>query len=70
MEADGDYYLRRARQERAAAQFAIDPMAQCVHFELAMRYAQLADAADGGIQDGRWANPATHPGYIKVWLDW
>ena len=66
MESDRRYFARRSMQERAAAENAIDPLAQEAHLELAARYEQLAEARDE-LGLGR-AEPPT--GYVKAWLHW
>lgn len=37
-----NYYERRAAQERALAERALDPSARLIHIELASRYAAIA----------------------------
>lgn len=66
MDADSSYYARRSREERAAARSAVDPLAQCAHLELAMRYRQLADAAHDLLSEDRLSGAA----HIKARLDW
>lgn len=44
METDVFYFARRAREERAAAEAATQPVARKAHLELANRYADLASA--------------------------
>jgi hypothetical protein len=44
MEADHEYFERRATEERAAAAKAASPQARTAHFELAERYQDLAEA--------------------------
>ncbi len=44
MEADVEYFCRRARAERAAAANAPHPSARKAHLELAGRYEELASA--------------------------
>ena len=52
--SDLSYFLRRAREEEAAAQLADDPRARQSHSDLAERYAQAAES--GGL-DGRHGEP-------------
>jgi hypothetical protein len=44
MEADFNYFRRRAREERESAMRAAHPAARQAHIELADRYEELASA--------------------------
>ena len=44
MDVGNSYFERRAREERAAAESALDPVARSAHLELGMRYQELSDA--------------------------
>jgi hypothetical protein len=46
MEADHQYFSRRAKEERAAADAASSIEARTAHLELASRYSDLAKAMD------------------------
>jgi hypothetical protein len=46
-ESDHDYFRRRAAEERAAGERAIDPLARRAHLELAGRYDEVAGAVKG-----------------------
>ena len=46
MESDGNYFARRAREERAAAMNAAHPAARRSHLEMADRYGDLAAAIE------------------------
>jgi regulator of protease activity HflC (stomatin/prohibitin superfamily) len=41
---DRNYFMRRAEEERAAAEHAPHPAAQQAHLALADRYAEIAEA--------------------------
>lgn len=43
MDAGNSYFGRRAREESAAAESALDPAARCAHLELGIRYQQLSE---------------------------
>jgi hypothetical protein len=43
-ESDQDYFGRRAREERLAAESARHPHARRAHLELADRYAEMSEA--------------------------
>lgn len=49
MECDHDYFLRRAAEERQAAERADHPAARQSHLELALRYDEVAVATSGQI---------------------
>jgi hypothetical protein len=49
MECDHDYFLRRASEEREAAERAAHPIARQSHLELADRYNEIAEATTGAI---------------------
>ena len=70
MEADSSYFARRSEQEKAAAQSALDPIAQCAHLELAMRYDQLAEAAERIFDESGSPVAGAGPGYMKAWVNW
>ena len=56
---DSAYFSRRASEERAAAERALDPRARQSHIDLAERYSQVAQAAP---MDGEEElEPATMP---------
>ena len=65
MESNSSYFARRSMQEKAAAENAIDPLAQEAHLQLAARYDQLAEACD---EFG--SASAEPPGYVRAWLHW
>jgi hypothetical protein len=44
-ESDCEYFLRRATEERSAAELAGHPSARRAHLELAGRYSEMAEAA-------------------------
>ena len=46
MESDADYFRRRANEERAAAEHAVEGAARNAHLEMAERYDSLAKAID------------------------
>jgi len=49
MLSDSEYFHRRAKEERAAAEQAANPLAREVHLELAMRYERAAAATGTNI---------------------
>jgi hypothetical protein len=53
MECDYDYFLRRAAEEREAAQRAAHPTARQSHLELAARYEDVAAATTGTVLELR-----------------
>lgn len=55
-ESDRDYYLRRAREERAAAEAATHALSRDVHEELAKRYDGLAEGLAEIVPIGRIAS--------------
>ena len=46
-ESDCEYFLRRAGEERSAAERAGHPSARRAHLELAERYSDMAEATAG-----------------------
>ena len=48
-ESDYQYFLRRAAEEREAAERASHPGARQSHLELAQRYADVAEATNGSF---------------------
>ena len=44
MEGDRDYFLRRAQQERNAAETCLNAEARCAHLELSAHYEAKANA--------------------------
>jgi hypothetical protein len=48
--SDSAYFLRRADEERAAAERATDPRARQSHIDLAQRYAEAARAVAAATQ--------------------
>lgn len=44
MEADRDYFLHRAQQERNAAETSLNAEARCAHLELSAQYDAKANA--------------------------
>ena len=57
MTSDSSYFMRRASEERAAAQRAGDPRARQSHIDLAERYANAALAGDAADNDGQTGLP-------------
>jgi hypothetical protein len=49
LECDHDYFLRRAAEEREAAEHAAHPIARLSHLELAERYDDVAAATSGRV---------------------
>jgi hypothetical protein len=43
-ECERDYFRRRAVEERAAAEYALDPLAKRAHLELASCYDDIAES--------------------------
>ena len=64
--SDANYFMRRATEERAAAEQARDPRARQSHHALAERYANAARAGDAAndelpIEAGAAAIPLLQP---------
>jgi hypothetical protein len=55
---DFSYFKRRASEEQAAAQRALDPRARQSHSELAERYSQAAETGRADGVDGHEADGA------------
>ena len=55
---DLEYIHRRARQERAAADAALDERSRQIHLELATRYEEILRAYGVGITKVAWPDSA------------
>ena len=49
MDADNCYFGRRAKEERVAAETALNPVAQCAHLELAVHCGHLGGALRANV---------------------
>jgi len=50
MAEDAEFYRKREVQEMAASERASDPMIRRLHWEMAQRYAYLAQEAEGMVR--------------------
>ncbi len=64
----GDYYARRAEEERAAADHAADERAAQPHRELADRYGRLAAGKElaANDRDGPMSDPGILPKEFRI----
>lgn len=55
IESERSYFMRRAAQERSAAESASDRTARRVHLELEQRYRELVGIVNSAMLNGRTA---------------